>query len=74
MESVTVNVLKFKTLSSFCSQIKCWLSGLEFTVRIVNRVFWFDLKLNVPVYSYCQVGLVSSPNHTFFLGKLHLSN
>ena len=27
----TVNVLKFPTLISFCSQIKCWFSGLEFT-------------------------------------------
>ena len=27
----TVNVLKFRTLFSFCSQIKCWFSGLEFT-------------------------------------------
>ena len=26
-----VNVLKFLTLFSFCSQIKCQLSGLEFT-------------------------------------------
>ena len=26
-----VNVLKFGTLFSFCSQIKCWFSGLEFT-------------------------------------------
>ena len=24
----TVNVLKFRTLYSFCSQIKCWFSGL----------------------------------------------
>ena len=28
--SHTVNVLKFRTLISFCSQIKCWFSGLEF--------------------------------------------
>ena len=27
----TVYVLKFQTLFSFCSQIKCWFSGLEFT-------------------------------------------
>ena len=26
-----VNVLKFRTLFSFCSEIKCWLSGLELT-------------------------------------------
>ena len=40
---VTVNVLKFQTLFSFCSQIKCWLfePDLEFTkclhVLITNR-------------------------------------
>ena len=27
----TVNVLKFRTLFSFCSEIKCWFSGLKFT-------------------------------------------
>ena len=26
--------------------------------------------LNFPVYSYGHAGMVSSPNHTFFLGKL----
>ena len=26
-----INVLKFGTLFSFCSQIECWFSGLEFT-------------------------------------------
>ena len=30
----------------------------------------FGLMLNVPVNSYGHVGTVSSPNHTFFLGKL----
>ena len=30
----------------------------------------FGLVLNVPVNSYGHVGTVSSPNHTFFLGKL----
>ena len=29
--SGTVNVLNFSTLLSFCPQIKCWLSDLEFT-------------------------------------------
>ena len=32
--------LKFQTLFFFCSQIKCWLSGLEFKkkcFRIANR-------------------------------------
>ena len=28
---ITVNDLNLRTISSFCSQIKCWLSGLEFT-------------------------------------------
>ena len=26
-----VNVLKFQTIFSFCSEIKCWLPGLEST-------------------------------------------
>ena len=30
-----INVQIFRTLFSFCSQIKCWFSGLE--VRIANR-------------------------------------
>ena len=33
-------------------------------------MFWFGLVLYVPVNSYDHVGMVSSPNHTFFLGKL----
>ena len=34
----TVNVLKFRTIFSFCSQIKFWFSGLKFTlVRVANR-------------------------------------
>ena len=35
----TINALKFQTLFSFCSQIKCWLSGIGFTilVSIANR-------------------------------------
>ena len=32
--------------------------------------FWFGLLLYVPVNNYGPVGTVSSPNHTFFLGKL----
>ena len=31
---------------------------------------WLDLILHVPVNSHGHVGMVSSPNHTFFLGKL----
>ena len=34
------------------------------------HVCLFGLMLNVPVNSYCHVGTVISPNHTFFLGKL----
>ena len=37
---VTVNVLKFQTLFSFCSQIKCLISGLELSKmlpRLANR-------------------------------------
>ena len=33
---------------------------------------WFDLILYVQVSSYGHVRTVSSPNHTFFLGKLDL--
>ena len=32
-----VNVLKFRTLFSFSSQIKCWLSELEFTNACQNN-------------------------------------
>ena len=35
--------------------------------------FWFGLVLYVPVNSYGNVGTVSSPNHTLFLGKLDLA-
>ena len=31
---------------------------------------FFSLMLNIPVNSYGHVGMVSSPHHTFFLGKL----
>ena len=34
--SYIVNVLKFQTLFSFCSQIKCWFSGLEFVNKLVR--------------------------------------
>ena len=40
-------------------------------ILIINGQFWFGLMLNVPVNSYGHVGTVSSPNHTFFLGKLN---
>ena len=36
----------------------------------VSGFFWFGLQLYVQVNSYGHVGMVSSPNHTFFLGKL----
>ena len=32
--------------------------------------YWFGLLLYIPVNSYGHVGTVSSPYHTFFLGKL----
>ena len=40
----TVNVLKFQTLFSFCSQLKCWLSWTEFfpkwqTEKTLIRLF-----------------------------------
>ena len=33
----------------------------------------FGVRFYVPVNSYGQLEIVSSPNHTFFLGKLDLS-
>ena len=36
-------------------------------------IIFFVLLLYVPVISYGHVGTVSSPNHTFFLGKLELA-
>ena len=60
-----------------------WLLKTGFTVTCISYafatkyiflngmfVFWFGLMLYIPVNSYGQVGMVSSPNHTFFLGKL----
>ena len=42
--------------------------------QTINFELWFvclfGLMLNVPVNSYGHVRTVSSPNHTFFLGKL----
>ena len=39
--------------------------------QIIGMVFFlFGSVLYVPVDSYGNVGKVSSPNHTFFLGKL----
>ena len=35
-----------------------------------NVLVWFGLLLYVPGNNYGHVGMVSSPNHTFFLGKL----
>ena len=32
-----INVPKFRTLFSFCSLIKCWLSRLEFTKMLVTK-------------------------------------
>ena len=36
----TVNVLKFRTLFSFCSHIKCWfkISGLELINKMLVRI------------------------------------
>ena len=43
-----VNVLKFPTFFSFCSSIKCWLSWLEFTVRLT------------PLKNYKYIGSLSN--------------
>ena len=39
-------------------------------LKSVLNYFWFGVLLYVPGNSYGHVGTVSSPNHTFFLGKL----
>ena len=44
--------------------IHIWING---------QAFRFVLMLNVSVNSYGHVGMVSSPNHTFFLSKLDLA-
>ena len=43
---------------------------VNLTNVIRSTVCLFVLMLNIPVNSYGHVGIVSSPNHTFFLGKL----
>ena len=50
----TVNVLKFYTLFSFCSQIKCWFSraGIhKFFVRVANREDPDQSDLGLPFLS-----------------------
>ena len=39
-------------------------------MNLLGLCFWFGLLLYIPGNSYGHVGTVSSPNHTFFLGKL----
>ena len=41
----TVNVLKFRTLFSFCSRIKCWFSGLELAKCLSNNQTGFCFVL-----------------------------
>ena len=41
----------------------------ESTKSSTALVFWFALMLSVPVNNYVHVGMVTSPNHTFCLGK-----
>ena len=36
----------------------------------IKKIVGVGLMLYAPVNSYGHVGTVSSPNHTFFLGKL----
>ena len=38
--------------------------------ELINSICLFDLILYILVNSYGHVETVSSPNHTFFLGKL----
>ena len=55
----------------------CTISVLKFILShgkslfcCMRKNFFFGLKLYIPVNSYGRVGMVSSFNHTFFLGKL----
>ena len=43
--------------------------GQILPILIKCSVFWLGLVLYLPVIIYGHVGTVSSPNHTFFLGK-----
>ena len=47
-----------------------FLISITIAVYSVFFVFCFGLILYVLVNSYGHVGTVSSPNHTYFLGKL----
>ena len=50
---------------------KIFSTILNLHVALVPHIkFQFNLMLNVPINSYGHVGMVSSPNRTFFLGKL----
>ena len=46
------------------------LQGVFIKSHRILIVCLFGLMHNIPVNSYGHAGTVSSPNHTFFLGKL----
>ena len=58
-----------------CQCVAGWLSVCDRPVvdKVIVKVLLclgYGLILYIPVNSYRHVGTVSSPNHTFFLGKL----
>ena len=55
-------------LPSFFTESYC--AGVSNKHCLLTFFIWFGLLLYVPGNSYDHVGMVSSPNHTFFLGKL----
>ena len=80
----TVNVLKFWTLSSFCSQIKCWFSGLEFTnflselqtgKTLIRLLLQKKSDLGLPCLSrpFCQATIVRNFRTFTVIMFYHLS-
>ena len=49
------------------------LHSMHFINKHFDLFCLFEVRFYVPVNSYGQVEMVSSPNHTFSLGKLDLS-
>ena len=69
---IAIMYLSEESFSCSKGQIMDKHLSLALTVLISNVNFFgfFALMLCIPVTSYGHVGMVSSPNHTFFLDKL----
>ena len=61
----TVNVLKFRTLFFFQSQINCWFSGLEFTKGLSE---WQTGKILIRLLQQTDLG-VHCLSRPFFAGN-----